>query len=180
MRTGLAFLVPMVAIAAGAQCAGRLATRYGIRAIMITSLVVGGTGAAILALTMTTDTPYLALIPGLVVLGLGQGAGYTLMFGAAAIGVAPAEQGITAGMASTTQQIGGAVGLAVLVAIANTTTHGIAGEALRAATTDGLRTAILAAAAGIAATVLVALGFVRTPAADLEAAMVIDQQPTAV
>lgn len=163
LQTGLAFLVPMLAIAVGSQSAGRLATRYGIRAIMITSLVVGGAGAVIIALTMAADVPYLALIPGLIVLGLGQGAGYTLMFGAAAIGVDPAEQGIAAGMASTTQQIGGAVGLAVLVAIANSGTNGLAGHALATATTDGLRAAVFLAAGGIAATALVALGSPAPP-----------------
>ncbi|WP_433247088.1 MFS transporter [Streptosporangium sp. CA-135522] len=173
LETGLAYLVPMVAISAGAQLAGRLATRFGIRAIMIASLVVGVAGASILGLTMSPNGSYAILIPGLVVLGLGQGAGYTLMFGAAAIGVDPREQGIASGVASTTQQVGGAVGLAVLVAVANSGTHGLTGQALRAATTDGLRTAVFIAAAGIAVTILVALNFERvsdrTPAvADAE------------
>ncbi|MEO3783768.1 MFS transporter [Actinocorallia sp. B10E7] len=144
LTTGLAFLVPMVAIAVGSQTAGRLATRYGIRPIMIGSLLVGGAGAAIVGMTMTTDIPYAALVPGLVVLGLGQGAGYTLMFGAAAIGVAAPDQGIASGIASTSQQVGGAIGLAILVAVANSTD-------------DGPRIAVYLAAAGIAATALVAL-----------------------
>lgn len=44
-----------------------------------------------------------------------------------------------------------AIGLAVLVLIANAATEGLAGEGLRLATADGLRTALLAIAAGIAA-----------------------------
>ncbi|MEV6867175.1 hypothetical protein AB0M44_40065 [Streptosporangium subroseum] len=108
------------------------------------------------------DASYLVLIPGLVVLGLGKGAGYTLMFGAATAGTDPHQQGIASGVASTAQQIGGAVGLAVLVAVANAGTHGLTGPALRAVTTDGLRTAVFVAAGGIAVTALAALGF--TPA----------------
>ncbi|MFY1675613.1 MULTISPECIES: MFS transporter [unclassified Streptomyces] len=158
LETGLAFLVPMVAIAAGAQTAGRLATRYGIRAVMIASLVVGLVGTVIMGLTLATDTSYLALVPGMLVMGVGQGAGYTLMFGAATVGVDPMEQGIASGTASTTQQIGGAVGLAVLVAVANSGLEGLGGEALVAATTDGLRTAVFLAAVGIGLTVLVSLG----------------------
>lgn len=50
-------------------------------------------------------------------------AGYTLMFGAAAAGIAGHEQGIASGMASTVQQVGGAVGLAVLVGIAGLGEH---------------------------------------------------------
>ncbi|MFI2379144.1 MFS transporter [Streptomyces sp. NPDC018964] len=158
LETGLAFLVPMVAISIGAQTAGRLATRFGLRAIMIASLLVGLVGTVIVGLTLTTDGSYVSLIPGMVVLGLGQGAGYTLMFGAATVGVDPMEQGIASGWASTTQQVGGAVGLAVLVAIANSGLGGLEGEALRSATTDGLRTAVFLAAAGIALTALVAFG----------------------
>lgn len=166
LRTGLAFLIPMIAIAVGAQTGGRLATGYGIRASMLASLVIGGVGTVVVALTLGTDASYPALLPGLVILGLGQGAGYTLMFGAASTTVPAHEQGIASGMASTTQQIGGAVGLAVLVALANAGTGGLAGEQLRAATSAGLRDAFLVAAAGIAVTALVALGFTRVPRAE--------------
>lgn len=161
LETGLAYLVPMVAIFIGAMWGGRLATRFGIRNTMIASLVVGATGTLMVALTMSPDRSYLALVPGLIVLGLGQGTGYTLMFGAATIGVDPKEQGIGSGMASTSQQIGGAVGLAILVAAANSDRSGLTGEALRAATTDGLRTAVLIAAAGVVATVFVAMNFTK-------------------
>ncbi|WP_410631859.1 MFS transporter [Amycolatopsis sp. cmx-4-83] len=149
LATGLAFGVPMVAIAAGSQAAGRLATRYGTRPTLVVSLLVGGGGAVALALSMTVDASYLEVVPALIVLGLGQGAGYTLMFGAAAAGVSPAEQGIAAGVASTAQQVGGSVGLAVFVAVANTGTSEV----------DGLRTAVLLAAAGIALTAVAALRF---------------------
>ncbi|MET8853462.1 MFS transporter [Amycolatopsis sp. NPDC004625] len=159
LATGLAFGVPMVAIAAGSQAAGRLATRYGTRPTLVGSLVVGGAGAALLGLSMTSDASYPALIPALVVLGLGQGAGYTLMFGAAAAGIPAADQGVASGVASTAQQVGGSVGLAVFVAVANAGTEGLSGEALRLATVDGLRTAVLLAAAGIAATAVAALRF---------------------
>ncbi|MFD8386008.1 MFS transporter [Streptomyces sp. NPDC059679] len=163
LPAGLACLVPMVAIAVGSQTAGRLATRYGIRAVLIAGLVVGAVGTVVVGASMAVDASYLALVPGLVVMGLGQGAGYTLMFGAAALGVAPQEQGAASGVASTSQQVGGAVGLALLVAVAGAGLDGQRGEALRAATTDGLRTAVFVAAAGIVVTALVALGL-RRPA----------------
>ncbi|MDX3225598.1 MFS transporter [Streptomyces sp. ME19-01-6] len=163
LSAGLAFLVPMVAIAVGSQSAGRLATRYGIRAVLIAALVVGAAGTVAVGASMSVGASYLALVPGLVVMGLGQGAGYTLMFGAAALGVAAEEQGIASGVASTSQQVGGAVGLALLVAVAGAGLGGQRGEALRAATTDGLRTAVFVAAAGIVVTALVALGL-RRPA----------------
>ncbi|MCR6485725.1 MFS transporter [Amycolatopsis sp. OK19-0408] len=149
LATGLAFGVPMLAIAAGSQTAGRLATRYGTRPTLVVSLAVGGAGAVMLGLSMTLSASYWELVPALLVLGLGQGAGYTLMFGAAAAGISPAEQGIASGVASTAQQVGGTVGLAVFVAAANAGSSEV----------DGLRTAVLLAAAGIALTAVVALRF---------------------
>ncbi|WP_433177862.1 MFS transporter [Actinoallomurus sp. CA-150999] len=162
LRTGLAFLVPMAAIVAGSQLGGRLATARGTRTAMIASLVVGGVGTVIVGAGLTTDGSYPALLPGLIVLGVGQGAGYTLMFGAATAGTPADQQGVASGVASTAQQVGGAVGLALLVAIAGAHTGGKTGPALRAATTDGLRTAVFVAATGIALTALVALGFTPT------------------
>ncbi|WP_284746056.1 MFS transporter [Amycolatopsis sp. RTGN1] len=153
LATGLAFGVPMVAIAAGSQAAGRLATRYGTRPTLVVSLVIGGAGAALLGLSMTVEASYVALVPALVVLGLGQGAGYTLMFGAAAAGIPLSAQGIASGVASTAQQVGGTVGLAVFVAVANAATDGL----------TGLRTAVLLAAAGIALTAVAALRFDDSP-----------------
>lgn len=176
LETGLAFLVPMVAIAIGAQTAGGLATKHGIRAIMIGAMIIGVVGTAIVGLTMATDASYWALVPGLLIMGLGQGAGYTLMFGAAAIGVAPQDQGIASGVASTTQQIGGAVGLAVLVAIANSGLEGQTGDALRAATTDGLRTAVYIAAVGIAIVAVIALGL-KKPEPQAQAEPAAERQP---
>lgn len=160
-ETGLAYLVPMVAIFVGAMFGGRLATRFGMRATMVGSLVVGAIGTVITALSISPEGSYLALVPGMLILGLGQGTGYTLMFGAATVGVDPTEQGVGSGMASTSQQVGGAVGLAILVALANASTDGVTGNAVRAATVDGLRTAILVAAAGIVVTVFVAMNFAR-------------------
>lgn len=149
LQTGLAYVVPMLAVVAGSLVGGRIATGFGMRAAMVGSLVVGGLGTAAVGLSMSADGSYAAMVPGFIVLGLGQGTGYTLMFGAATNGVEAPEQGVASGMASTSQQIGGAVGLAVLVAVASS----------GATPVGGLRTAILLAALGVGATALVALRF---------------------
>lgn len=159
LATGLAFLAPCAVILVGSLAGGRLATRFGVRATLVGSLALGVVGAAGMALAMVSDGSYLGLLPGLLVMSLGQGVVFTVMFAAAATGVPAAQQGVASGLASTGQQVGTAVGLAVLVAIANAGTHGLAGEALREATTGGMRTAVLLATAGIVAMVLVALTF---------------------
>lgn len=60
-----------------------------------------------------------SLLPGIFILSIGQGMTWTAMWVAAGLGIRPGEQGVAAGMASTSQQIGGALGLAVLVSVAN-------------------------------------------------------------
>ncbi len=161
LGTGVAFLIPMVCGFTGSMAGGRLATRFGIRTTLITSFVLGAAGTAAMALAMSPTGSYAALLPGLIVLSLCQGVIFTTMFAAASTGVDPYDQGIASGIVSTGQQVGSAVGLAILVAIANSGTKGLAGEALRTATSDGLRTAVLVATAGIGLLILVGLTFKR-------------------
>ncbi|GJF27850.1 MFS transporter [Kitasatospora sp. NE20-6] len=157
LQTGLAFLVPSLSIAAGTQIGERMATRTATRTTLLTGLLVGTVGTAVLAFGIAADGGYGSVVPGLVVSGIGQGITWTGMWIAAASGVDAHEQGIASGMASTTQQIGGAVGLAVLIAIANSGTDGLQGDLLRTAMADGTRTAVYVAAAGILLGAIVAL-----------------------
>jgi MFS family permease len=135
-----------------------------VRSTLIVSLVLGTVGTVAFGAAMSATGSYLVLLPGLIVLSIGQGITFTVMFAAASTGAQAQDQGIVSGIASTGQQVGGAVGLALLVAIANATTAdtGLTGHALRVATTDGLRRAVYVAAAGIAATLLAAIGFARS------------------
>jgi EmrB/QacA subfamily drug resistance transporter len=165
LETGVAFLVPSVSIAAGTQIGERMATRTATRTTLLTGLLIGAAGTAVLALGVSADHGYAAVVPGLVVSGIGQGITWTGMWISAAAGVDSAEQGVASGMASTTQQIGGAVGLAILIAVANSGTEGRTGDALRTAMADGTRTAVYIAAAGIVLGALVALALPRDPAA---------------
>jgi hypothetical protein len=82
---------------------------------------------------------------------------------AAGTGVADREQGVASSVASTSTSIGAAVGLALLVMVANSGTDGLAGESLRIATAEGLRSAVQLVAGGIAAIALVALNLRPSP-----------------
>jgi EmrB/QacA subfamily drug resistance transporter len=167
LETGLAFLLPTAVVVAGSAVAGPLATRFGVRRTLVAALVVGGLGAAAVGLAMSPDGSYSALVPGLIALSIGDGVTFTAMFIAAATGVPDRDQGIASGLVSMSTSVGAAVGLALLVLVANSGTGGLGGEALRTATADGLSTAVLVIAAGIAATALVALNLrpgPRTPA----------------
>ena len=149
LQTGLAFLVPSFAIVAGTQAGERLATRLSTRTTLVGGTILGAIGTAMLVIGVGANSPYLAIVPGLVLSGIGQGIVWTGMWIAAASGVHHDEQGVASGMASTALSIGNAIGLAVLIAIANRHVGGLTGEAQRAAVAAGIRIAFWLAAAGI-------------------------------
>ena len=163
LETGLAFLLPTAVVVVSSALAGRVATLCGLRATLVGALAVGAIGAAMLGLGMSADGSYWALVPGLTLMSIGDGTVFTTMFIAAGTGVDDAEQGVASGIASTSTSVGAAVGLALLVMVAAAGTDGLSGEALRIASADGLRTAVLVIAAAILATAVVALGLRPEP-----------------
>ncbi|WP_245419738.1 MFS transporter [Phyllobacterium salinisoli] len=157
IETGFAFLIPSLAIAAGTQIGERLATRLSIRSTLIGGMIVGAIGTALMIPGATIDASYAAIAPGLIISGIGQGVVWTGMWIAASSGVHHDEQGVASGMASTTLNVGNAIGLAVLNAIANRHLHGLTGEALQQAITEGMQRAFWFAVAGILLSIVVAL-----------------------
>ncbi|TYB69572.1 MFS transporter [Nonomuraea sp. PA05] len=150
MQAGLAFLGPTIGIALGNLAGERLIPLLGLRGTLLLSVLVGVAGTVVLAFSLSADGTYLGLLAGAVGFGLGSGLSFTTMFILASTGVDGHEQGAVSGLSSTVLQAGSGVGLAVLVAVADRGTGGeLAGEALRVAMVEGLRTAFLVAA-GIA------------------------------
>ncbi|MGH3244548.1 MAG: MFS transporter [Spirillospora sp.] len=164
LETGLAFLIPSLAIAGGTQLGERMTTRLGTRTTLLAGFVTGVLGTAVLAVGFDHDAGLLVAVPGLIVSGVGQGITWTAMWIASATGVAPEQQGVANGMASTTLNLGNAVGLAVLIAMANAGLDGRTGEGLRVAIADGSRTAVLLAAAGMLFGLLVTFALPRLTA----------------
>jgi EmrB/QacA subfamily drug resistance transporter len=120
LQAGLAFVpLTIVSMAASLKLNGTLLAKWGIRTTLFVGMVVNGIGIVLLAVGMATGASFWTVLTGLVVWGLGGGLTFPAMFVAAASGVSPGEQGVASALATTSQQIGGAIGLAVLVAIAN-------------------------------------------------------------
>jgi EmrB/QacA subfamily drug resistance transporter len=165
LETGIGFLLPTAFVLAGSALAGRLVTRCGLRASLVAALATGAVGAFALGLAISPDGSYAALIPGLILLSIADGLVFTTMFIAAGTGVDDREQGVASAIATTSMSVGAAVGLAVLVLVANSGTDGLVGEGLRNATAESLSSAILVVAGGIAATALVALNLRPDPSA---------------
>jgi EmrB/QacA subfamily drug resistance transporter len=164
LETGLGFLIPSLAIAAGTQLGERLASRIGTRTTLIIGFAVGATGTVALAFGFDAEAGYGMLVPGLIVSGVGQGVVWTAMWIAAATGTAAQEQGVANGIASTALNIGNAIGLAVFTVLADVGTEGKTGDALRGAMADGEFVVVLLTAAGMVVGLAVALVLKRQPA----------------
>ncbi|MQY27467.1 MFS transporter [Nocardia aurantia] len=164
LRTGLVFLIPSIAIATGTQLGERMTTRLGTRTTLFLGFGIGVVGTGVLALGFSTGATLSVAVPGLIVSGVGQGITWTAMWIASAVGVSPEEQGVANGMASTTLNLGNAIGLAVLIAIADSGLPDRSGDALRGSLADGSRTAVILAAAGMVLGLLVSLTLPRRAA----------------
>ena len=159
LETGLAFLLPTAVVVGSSTLAGRAVTLIGLRAIMISALALGAVGALAIGFTLRPDTSFTDLVPGLIAVSIGDGAMFTAMFIAAATDVPDHQQGVASGMVSTGSGLGAAIGLALLVLIANAATAGLSGEPLRTATADGISHAAYAIGFGISVTLGIVLAF---------------------
>ena len=113
---------------------------------------------------MSVGGSYLVdLLPGFLLIGLGLGFSFVPISIAALAGVDAAEAGLASGLINTSQQIGGALGIAVLSAVATSTTSDAiaSGTAVPVALTDGFQASFIGAAAIALVGVLVALFVVR-------------------
>lgn len=119
ITTGLC-LVPMsvVTFAVSLGLASRLVTRFGFKPVLAAGMTLLAAGLAWLGLA-TPHGSFLSdlLVPGLVA-GAGLGLTFTPLFVAASTGVAWQRAGLASGLINTSQQIGSALGLAVVAGIA--------------------------------------------------------------
>ena len=161
IRAGLAFLVIAVGIIASSGLAQHLVTRAGAKAVLAAGLL-GFAVAQLLFLRLPTAGTYPAdLLPGFVIVAAALGLAFVGDLIASAIGVRPADAGLASGLINTSQQIGGAIGLAVTttVAAARTTALLHAGRRPAAALTAGFHdvfaiTGVLAVAAALVTVIL--------------------------
>ncbi|MFC7986876.1 MFS transporter [Streptomyces sp. NPDC057336] len=142
IEAGLAFLpLTLASMIGSGKLAPKFMERFGMRVTLSTGMIVNGVGIGLTAVVMTTGGSFYALLPGSVIWGIGGGLVFVSVFASAGSGVGDEEQGVASAMASTAQQVGGAVGLAVLVAVANSTFTGTYAEAAKSDIVSGLRLA---------------------------------------
>ncbi len=152
LQTGLAFLPTSLAMGTFSLLVSpRVARRFGARTAVVAGIVGLGLSLVLLARAPLDPSFALDLLPGLLLAGIGAGLAFPAVFGLGMSAAMPGDAGIASGVLNTTQQVGGAVGLAMLATLASART----GDSdTVAALADGYSFAF-AIGAGLAAVALV-------------------------
>jgi hypothetical protein len=176
LKTGVAYLA-VAGTAIVWSAVAKLVTRVGVKPVLVAGMAFLTAGLAYFT-QVSVGGSYLGdLLPGFLLIAIGMGFLFVPISIAALAGVEPSEAGLASGLINTSQQIGGALGIAALSAIATSTTEeGIAGgSAPPFALTDGFQAAFVGGAGTALVGVLVAL--VIVPRRDLAQPTAEAQQP---
>jgi EmrB/QacA subfamily drug resistance transporter len=122
LRAGLAFLPVTLGIIAGAGLSNLLIRRVGVRAVGISGMSIAAVGLVVLSRIPVHGTYLGDLLPGLMIMAFGMGLTFVPITLIATTNVAPEDAGLASGLLNTAQQLGGAIGLAVLSTLAANTT----------------------------------------------------------
>ncbi len=114
-------VLPMaMAMVPTSRLAPALTARYGTRTVCAGGLALVAAGLAIIA-QAGTDTPYVLMAGGLVVLGVGMGAAMTPATSAITEALPPSQQGVGSALNDLSREVGGATGIAVIGSILTST-----------------------------------------------------------
>ena len=127
IRSGFAFLPMTVFIVVGAAIASQLLGRTGPRPLLIVGPALSAAGMLLLALRLDPTSSYLTMVlPSLVLIALGMGLTFVALTSAAVAGVPEEDAGVASALLNAGQQVGGALGLAILTAVSTARTEAIA------------------------------------------------------
>ena len=176
--TGLGFLPTPTSVFLASQLTSRvLVNRLPAKTLMLVGTSMSALGLLV-ATQLHTGSAYPQVLASLILIGAGMGVSFVSLTTAGLAGVAPADAGAASGLINVMQQLGAALGLAVLVTVFDSVTSGShtvglsqvaglggsAGTAARAALVHGMDVTFAAGAGfALAALAIVAL-FVPTPA----------------
>ena len=165
IEAGLAFVPFTLGIVIGAGASQFLVRTIGLRSVGIAGMTLGAIGM-LLFLRLDVGGDYLVdLLPGIMLISIGMGMTFVPVTLIATSGIDPGDAGLASGLLNTSQQIGGALGLAILstLATAETSSSLESGADNAHALVDGFHIAYIAGAAFLAAgAILLALMLKRS------------------
>jgi MFS family permease len=179
MKSGLAYLAVAGTAIVWSGVAGQLVTRLGVKPVLVIGMTM--LTAGLLYFTqVSVDGSYLGdLMPGFLIIGVGIGFSFVPISIAALAGVTASEAGLASGLINTSQQIGGALGIAALSTIATSSTEDSVGNgsALPVALVDGFQSAFTVGAVVAALGIVAALTLIRRDELALETVTETELEP---
>jgi EmrB/QacA subfamily drug resistance transporter len=152
LKAGLSYLPLAMTIILSAGIASQLVSRFGFKPILISGMALVATGLLMFAGVPVHGSYVSDVLPASLVAGAGLGFSFVPVTIAAVSGVRDSDAGLASGLINTSQQIGGALGLAVLSTIATSRTNDVMAAARGARTevphalTEGFSSAFTAGA----------------------------------
>jgi EmrB/QacA subfamily drug resistance transporter len=164
IQTGAAYLPVCFVIGAAAGAASQLVGRVGTRTVIVAGSLIAAGGIYWLSRIPVHGSYVSDLLPAMVIMSLGFGPVFVGVTTAANAGVPPDKAGLAAALVNASQQLGGALGLAIFTALATSRTHALlAGHtAPLFALNAGLQRALLASAIFVLAAAIIALRATNT------------------
>ena len=164
VRTGAAFLPISVSIGIlSLGFSARLNARFGPRNVLLPALASIVAGLFLLS-RVPVDGAYVPdLLPAMVLLGIGGGLAFPALMTLAMSAARPEDSGLASGLVNTTQQVGGALGLAILATVAE---HRTGDSTTASALVDGYGAAFEVAAALVLAALVLAVVILRPQRAE--------------
>ena len=163
LETGVAFLPVSFGIVIGSVLAQQLIGRLGTKRVLAVGTTLAATGLAILAATTSVDGTYPVLLAAFAPLAIGMGLTFVPLTLVGTTNVARRDAGLASGIFNTSQQVGGALGLAVLSTFANDRTASALADGAQqsAALVDGFQIAFVIAAGLVGAAAIVTTTLLR-------------------
>lgn len=154
VEAGLAGLPFTIVIGLVAGIVSKVVLKTGYKPILIIAPIFVAAGLAYFSRLTVDSTYWTGILPGIILMATGMAASFVALTLAATSGVPQKDSGLASGLLNTTQQIGGAIGLAILTAVSTATTNS------RLAASQGDQAAVPGAlVAGFHDAFLVAMGF---------------------
>jgi len=163
METGVAYLAVAGTAIIWSGVAAQLVTRVGVKPVLVAGMTFLTAGLIFFTQVSVGGSYVTDLLPGFLLIGVGIGFSFVPITIAALAGVEPAEAGLASGLINTSQQIGGALGIAALSTIATSRTDDAvsAGTAMPSALVDGFTGAFVAGAIIAGIGIVAALTLIR-------------------
>jgi len=171
IQVGLAFLPVALGIAGmSLGLAARVIMRFGAKATLIPGLVLVAIGLVLLRSAPVRAHYAADLLPTMILFGVGAGVGFPSVMTLAMSGATAEDSGLASGLVNTTQQVGGALGLAILATVATKRTNSAQahGASLASSLTSGYHLAFTISAVLVIAAIVLTAVLPRSPAGEAE------------